>query len=280
LLSAAEIKKILKDNGLCVNKAMGQNFLISRDKRDKIINLCGIKSFETILEIGPGLGALTECIQPLCERLIAVEKDRGYLSLLNDFFKNIPSIELINSDILEYQIPCLRGKLKVVGNLPYYITSPVIFHLVSQKNCIDSIFITVQKEVARRIIASPGSKDYGILSLSVSYHCQADILLDIEKKAFFPQPEVDSSFIRLIVRKKPLVEVKDEKYLFSVIKAGFNQRRKTLLNALSNSRTLKLDKNILVEVFSKLKFDFRIRAEQLGLREFALLSDALNTLHL
>jgi 16S rRNA (adenine1518-N6/adenine1519-N6)-dimethyltransferase len=275
LLSAAEIKKILKQNGLSVNKAMGQNFLVSKSKRGKIIELCDIKRHETILEIGPGLGALTEAIQPLCQKLIVVEKDKGLSALLKNVLKDSGSLEIINSDILKYSIPAFNNKLKVIGNLPYYITSPVIFHLISQKGRIDSIFITVQKEVAKRITAKPGCKDYGILSLSVSYHCQADILLGIDKTCFFPQPKVGSSFIRLIMREKSLVKVKDEEYLFSVIKAGFNQRRKTLLNALSNSKKLCLNKNILTDAFNKLGFDTRIRAEQLSLKEFALLSDSL-----
>jgi 16S rRNA (adenine1518-N6/adenine1519-N6)-dimethyltransferase len=275
LLNTAEIKKLLKDNGLCVKKAMGQNFLVSRSKRDKIAELCGIKIYETILEIGPGLGALTEAIQPFCRKLIVVEKDRGISSLLTGFLKHSSSLEIVNSDILKYHIPDLDNRLKVIGNLPYYITSPVIFHLISQKDRIDSIFITVQKEVADRIAAAPGSKDYGILSLSVSYHCQADILLGIDKTCFFPQPKVSSSFIRLIIRKKPLVRVKDEEYLFSIIKAGFNQRRKTLLNALSNSKKLCLDKNVLTDTFNRLGLDRRVRAEELSLNEFALLSDSL-----
>jgi len=275
LLSAAEIKKVLKENGLSVNKAMGQNFLILQSKRDNIIGLCDIKRHETVLEIGPGLGALTEGIQPLCKNLIAVEKDKGFSVLLKDFFKSKDNTEIINSDILKYPIPCLKNRIKIIGNLPYYITSPVIFHLIAQKTLIDSIFITVQKEVAERITAKPGSKDYGISSLGVSYHCQADILCRIGKTEFFPQPTVDSSFLRLSIREKPLVDVKDENYLFSVIKAGFNQRRKTLFNALHNAKALNLDKNVLAGAFDRLNLDLRVRAEQIGLREFALLSDML-----
>ena len=274
-MNLAEIKKVLKENGFSVNKAMGQNFLVSKSKRDRIIELCDIKGHETVLEIGPGLGALTESIQPLCKKLIAVEKDRGFSVLLKDFFKGKDNTEIINSDILKYPIPCLKNRIKIIGNLPYYITSPVIFHLIAQKALIDSIFITVQKEVAERITAKPGSKNYGILSLGVSYHCQADILCRIGKTDFFPQSTVDSSFVRLSIREKPLVDVKDENYLFSVIKAGFNQRRKTLFNALHNAKTLNLDKNVLAGAFNQLNLDLRVRAEQLGLREFALLSDML-----
>jgi len=275
LLSASEIKRIVKENGLYVNKAMGQNFLILQSKRDRLVGLCDIKTHETVLEIGPGLGALTEGIQPVCRKLIAVEKDRGFSVLLKDFFKGKDNIEIINSDILKYSIPCLKNKIKIIGNLPYYITSPIIFHLIAQKALIDSIFITVQKEVAERITAKPGSKDYGILSLGVSYHCQADILCRIGKTGFFPQPAVDSSFIRLNIREKPLVDVKDEDHLFRVIKAGFNQRRKTLFNALYNAKTLNLDKSVLTDAFNRLNLDLRVRAEQLGLNEFASLSDLL-----
>jgi 16S rRNA (adenine1518-N6/adenine1519-N6)-dimethyltransferase len=276
LLNTVEIKKILKENGLAVNKAMGQNFLVSQSKRNRIIELCDIKGHEKVLEIGPGLGSLTELIQPLCEKLVVVEKDKGLSALLKDFFKGRNNIEIVNTDILKYLIPVFKGKFKIIGNLPYYITSPVIFHLIAQKDRISSIFITVQKEVAQRITARPGGKDYGVLSLSVSYHCMADMLCEIGKSAFFPQPAVDSSFIRLMIREKPPVKVKDEKYLFSVIKAGFNQRRKTLLNALSNSKTLCLDKNVLTDIFNRLGLDIRVRAEELSLDEFALLSDSLS----
>lgn len=275
MLSAAEIKNTLKDNGLCVKKAMGQNFLISKAKRNRIIELCDIKEHEKVLEIGPGLGALTEGIQPICEKLVVVEKDKGLSALLKDFFKDSNNIEIVNADILKYPVPNFKDKLKIIGNLPYYITSPVIFHLIAQRDRISSIYITVQKEVAQRITATQGGKDYGILGLSVSYYCQADVLLGIDKTCFFPQPTVDSSFIRLIIREKPPVKVKDEGYLFSVIKAGFNQRRKTLLNALSNSKTLCLDKNVLTDTFGMLGMDIRVRAEQLSLDEFALLSDSL-----
>jgi 16S rRNA (adenine1518-N6/adenine1519-N6)-dimethyltransferase len=275
LLKAAEIKNVLKENSLSVNKAMGQNFLILQSKRDHIIGLCGIKRNETILEIGPGLGALTERIQPLCGNLIAVEKDRGLSTLLKWYFKGKDNIKIINADILRYRIPDSAGRVKIIGNLPYYITSPIIFHLISQRYLINSIFITVQKEVARRIIARPGTRDYGILSLCVSYHCRPEILCALGKNAFFPQPEVDSSFLRLTMRERPLVDVKDEGYLFSVIKAGFNQRRKTLFNALLNAKALNMDKVMLTDTFNRLDIDPRIRAEQIGLNEFALLSDML-----
>jgi 16S rRNA (adenine1518-N6/adenine1519-N6)-dimethyltransferase len=276
LLNGYQIKKIFQEKNLHVNKRLGQNFLTDKDKRDRIIGLCGINREDAVLEIGPGLGALTESIQPLCKRLIAVEKDKGLFEILRQAFQGCDNVEIVHSDILEYSIPSMENRIKVIGNLPYYISSPIIFHMMSQKRCIDSMFITVQKEVADRMRAKPGTKDYGILSLYVQYHCIPKILSNISGSTFFPVPAVDSSFVGLSVRQRPLVKVNDEDYLFRIIKAGFNQRRKTLFNALFNAKALNLEKDKLKQVFRSLGINDNARAEQLGLDEFAILSDSLS----
>jgi len=275
LYNSLEIKEILKKNALTVSKAMGQNFLIDKEKRAHIIKLCSIGNDETILEVGPGLGALTECIQPLCRNLIAVEKDRGLSAVLSGLFKDKQNTKIVNSDILKYNVPYFKNKIKVIGNLPYYITSPIIFHFIALRGVISSIFATVQKEVACRITAKPGGRDYGILTLGVGYYCHAEVLCKIGRKSFFPQPAVDSSFIKMSIREKPQVVVKNEKHLFDIIKAGFNQRRKTLFNALSNSKELSLKKSVIAEALGFLNLDMNIRAEELGIEEWALLSDLL-----
>jgi 16S rRNA (adenine1518-N6/adenine1519-N6)-dimethyltransferase len=278
LLNSREIKKIFHDKHLFINKRLGQNFLVDKNKRDKIINLCDIRETDLILEIGPGLGALTESIQPVCKQLVAIEKDRGLAHILRDFFNEKNNTEIVNSDILSYQIP-QKMKMKVIGNLPYYITSPIIFHIISQKDRIGSIFVTVQKDVAKRITAKPGGKDYGILSLSVQYHCHAEILLNMAGPSFFPAPAVDSSFLRLLIREQPFVKVEDEGFLFSIIKSGFNQRRKTLFNALCNSKIHNISKDKLEHAFCLAGIDQKIRAEGMGLQEFACLSKVLMPLH-
>jgi 16S rRNA (adenine1518-N6/adenine1519-N6)-dimethyltransferase len=278
LHNSTEIKKIFQNKHLFINKRLGQNFLIDKNKRDAIINLCDIKETDFILEIGPGLGALTEAIQPACKQLTAIEKDRGLAHILKEFFSEKDNIEILNTDILDYQIP-QAAKVKVIGNLPYYITSPIVFHIISQKSRIDSVFITVQKDVAKRITAKPGGKDCGVLSLSVQYHCHAEIMLNINRGAFFPVPAVDSSFLRLSIREQPFVKVEDEGFFFSIIRSGFNQRRKTLFNALCNSKAHNISKDKIEYAFHSTGISKKIRAEAIGLQEFASLSSALMSLH-
>ncbi|NQT95995.1 MAG: 16S rRNA (adenine(1518)-N(6)/adenine(1519)-N(6))-dimethyltransferase RsmA [Candidatus Omnitrophica bacterium] len=279
MLNVAQIKNIISENNLCINKRLGQNFLIDKIKRDKIIQACDIKKDDAILEIGPGLGALTEFLISLCKKLVGVEKDRGLNSLLKQQLSESENLELIQGDILKFDLKPLykkyRKKIKVIGNLPYYITSPIIFHLIDQKECIDSIFITLQKEVAERIVAAPGGKDYGVLSLSVQYHCKPKILFSIPKSAFFPMPKVGSAFLELKIRKEPAVKVKDEALLFNIVKSGFSQRRKTLINALSARSSLKISKEKLKEVFDKAGLDPNIRGEALNLEDFARLTQFL-----
>lgn len=279
MFSPPQIKKIIKENNLHILKRLGQNFLIDKNIRDKIVAICGIKKEDIVLEIGPGLGALTESILPLSKRLIAVEKDKGLSIFLKGLLGTDQNLEVIDRDILDYDIACLYKEhkkiIKVIGNLPFYITSPVIFYLIKYKEYIDSAFITVQKEVAERIISKPGGRDYGLLSCSVQYHCQPKILMRVSKTCFFPRPEVDASLVKLNIRKEPAVKVKNELLFFKIIKAAFNLRRKTLFNALSQSPILKIDKGALKNAFDKLGFDFKVRGEKLSLQQFALLSEEL-----
>ncbi len=273
-----QIKEIITKNNLYINKRFGQNFLIDQGKRDKMIDLCNLRSSDKVLEIGPGLGALTESILLKCARLIAVEKDRGLSDILKSAHADDRKFEIVNKDILKWTIPDLPGRLKVIGNLPYYITSPIIFHLLENRDRIDSIFITVQKDVAQRILSKPGSKSYGLLSLGVEYYCQTTKLCSLAKGCFFPVPKVDSTFISLGIRKKPLVSVRDERLLFMIMKAGFNQRRKTFFNALAKGAIAPIDKGLLVGAFVISGLDKDIRAEDLSLDQFARFSDALSSL--
>ncbi|MFC1807910.1 ribosomal RNA small subunit methyltransferase A [Candidatus Omnitrophota bacterium] len=309
MLNSRQIKQIIQDNSLYINKRFGQNFLINEKISDKLIASCDIREDDVILEIGPGLGALTEAILPLCKRVIAIDKDRGLSGILTKTFSSCNNLEVINKDILKVDIPsichsesqqwrsdrgrnvrgsaeptgfgqsqqeCRKNKLKIIGNLPYYITSPIIFHLLEHKRYIDSIYITIQKEVAKRIVAQPGCKDYGVLTCGVGYHCKPEILMNIPKSSFYPQPKVDSSFLKLDILKEPSVNVEDEELLFKIIRSAFNQRRKTLFNALLNSAYLQISKETLTQAFSKTGLDPKIRGETLSLQDFAKFSSAIS----
>ncbi len=274
-----QIKELISKNNLCINKRFGQNFLIDKGKRDRMISLCGMRSTDLVLEIGPGLGALTESILPGCSRLIAIEKDRGLVNILKSFYKESKGLEILNMDILKYPLPALSSKIKVIGNLPYYITSPIIFHLLKNRDNISSIFITVQKDVAQRILSAPGNRNYGLLSLNVQYYCQPLKLCAIPKGCFFPVPSVDSIFLSLMIRKKPPVNVRDERLFFMIMKAGFNRRRKTFFNALCKGGIISIDRRLLEKAFEISGLDSNIRAEDLNLEKFACLSEALSSLH-
>ncbi|MFH1287069.1 MAG: 16S rRNA (adenine(1518)-N(6)/adenine(1519)-N(6))-dimethyltransferase RsmA, partial [bacterium] len=243
---------------------------------------------DDVLEVGPGLGALTEVIVPEIKSFIAIEKDNGFASFLKEKFEIYNNFSIVNEDILNFnvsnyvggasgseQVLLRQGNLKIIGNLPYYITSPIIFHLLSFKQYIDSIYITVQKEVAERITAKPGTKDYGLLSCSVQYHTAVSLEFKLTKGSFYPIPNVDSAFVKLDVLKEPSVKVKDEELLFKIIRAAFQFRRKKLLNALLQSGSIPVSKEGLEAVFEKLSLDKNVRGEVLNLAQFALLADSL-----
>lgn len=280
MFSTRQIREIIRENNLSIHKYLGQNFLVDKRIRDRIVAVCGLKKEDVVLEIGPGLGALTESILALCKRLIAVEKDKGLSIFLISLLGGSKNLDIVNKDILRYDLTLpykkQKKKIRVIGNLPFYITSPIIFYLLKYKKYIDSAFITVQKEVAERIVATPGGKDYGLLSCSVQYHCQPEIVMRISKAAFFPRPEVDASLLKLHILKEPCVKVKNEQLFFNIIKAAFCYRRKTLLNAIAQSPTLRINKDKLKNTFDKLGFDSNLRGERLGLQKFALLTEELD----
>jgi len=279
MLSTLQINQIIHDKGLCIKKDLGQNFLINLNVRDHIIAFCQIQKSDIVLEIGPGLGALTEDIVPLSYRTVAVEKDRGLAKILEANFGETADLQIINKDILKYNIAALskkyRKKIKVVGNLPYYITSPILFYLIEHRRYIDYAFITIQADVAKRIVSRHATKEYGVLSCSLQYYTNPIIRTHISNTCFYPRPEVDSSFIELQMLEQPAVKVKDEDLFFKVIKASFNLRRKTLFNALSGSPILKMDKPTLKKAFKKMSLDPTIRGEMLTLQDFATLTNLL-----
>ncbi len=262
-------------------KKFGQNFLIDTHVLDKIIDTSGVTEDDFVLEIGPGIGTMT---QYLCERareVVAVEIDKNLIPILSDTLKNYSNVTVINEDILKLDICKLaeeknQGKpIKVVANLPYYITTPIIMGLFESHVPIDSITIMVQKEVAERMQEGPGSKEYGALSLAVQYYAKPEIVANVPPNCFMPRPNVGSAVIRLTRHEKPPVEVEDEKLMFRIIRASFNQRRKTLANGLNNSPEIHLPKEVIQESIVSLGVPENIRGEALSLEQFAELSNEI-----
>lgn len=262
-------------------KKFGQNFLIDTHVLDKIIDASGVTEDDFVLEIGPGIGTMT---QYLCERareVVAVEIDKNLIPILSDTLKNYSNVTVINEDILKLDICKLaeeknQGKpIKVVANLPYYITTPIIMGLFESHVPIDSITIMVQKEVAERMQEGPGSKEYGALSLAVQYYAKPEIVANVPPNCFMPRPNVGSAVIRLTRHTEPKIVVKDEKFMFKLIRASFNQRRKTLQNGINNSAELSISKDAVVEALRKMGLSESIRGEALTLAQFAELSDLL-----
>ena len=262
-------------------KKFGQNFLIDTHVLDKIIDASGVKEADFVLEIGPGIGTMT---QYLCERareVVAVEIDKNLIPILSDTLKNYSNVTVINEDILKLDICKLaeeknQGKpIKIVANLPYYITTPIIMGLFESHVPIDSITIMVQKEVAERMQEKPGSKEYGALSLAVQYYAKPEIVANVPPNCFMPRPNVGSAVIRLTRHEKPPVEVEDEKLMFRIIRASFNQRRKTLANGLNNSPEIHLPKEVIQESIVSLGVPENIRGEALSLEQFAELSNEI-----
>ena len=262
-------------------KKFGQNFLIDTHVLDKIIDASGVTEDDFVLEIGPGIGTMT---QYLCERareVVAVEIDKNLIPILSDTLKNYSNVTVINEDILKLDICKLaeeknQGRpIKVVANLPYYITTPIIMGLFESHVPIDSITIMVQKEVAERMQEKPGSKEYGALSLAVQYYAKPEIVANVPPNCFMPRPNVGSAVIRLTRHEKPPVEVEDEKLMFRIIRASFNQRRKTLANGLNNSPEIHLPKEVIQESIVSLGVPENIRGEALSLEQFAELSNEI-----
>lgn len=262
-------------------KKFGQNFLIDTHVLDKIIDASGVTEDDFVLEIGPGIGTMT---QYLCERareVVAVEIDKNLIPILSDTLKNYSNVTVINEDILKIDICKLaeeknQGKpIKVVANLPYYITTPIIMGLFESHVPIDSITIMVQKEVAERMQEKPGNKEYGALSLAVQYYAKPEIVANVPPNCFMPRPNVGSAVIRLTRHEKPPVEVEDEKLMFRIIRASFNQRRKTLANGLNNSPEIHLPKEVIQESIVSLGVPENIRGEALSLEQFAELSNEI-----
>ena len=268
---------VLQKYGFNFQKKFGQNFLIDTHVLDKIIAAAEIGPDDFVLEIGPGIGTMTQYLAESAREVVAVEIDKNLIPILEDTLSAYDNVTVINDDILKVDIQKLAeekngGKpIKVVANLPYYITTPIIMGLFESEVPLSSITVMVQKEVADRMQTGPGSKDYGALSLAVQYYAKPYIVANVPPNCFMPRPKVGSAVIRLERYEKPPVEVQDEKLLFQIIRASFNQRRKTLANGLKNSPELDFGKEEIEEAIRQLGCGESIRGEALSLEEFAKL---------
>ncbi len=272
-----ETKFLMKKYGIIANKKLGQNFLIDENVLDTIVNSSEISSEDLVIEIGPGLGTLTQKLLEEAGKVICVELDDRMITVLQDRFFMYNNLEIINEDILKIDLGKLikenkknsdLKKVKIVANLPYYITTPIIMKLLEEKLDIESITVMIQKEVADRLTAIPGNKNSGAITYTVYYYSQAEEILTVPNTSFIPEPEVESEVIKLNIRKKPVIEIKDEEKFFKIIKYAFMQRRKTLVNSLSNSNLFE-SKQQIENILKELGIDKRIRGEALTIEQFA-----------
>ena len=272
---------VLQKYGFNFQKKFGQNFLIDTHVLDKIIAAAEIGPDDFVLEIGPGIGTMTQYLAESAREVVAVEIDKNLIPILEDTLSAYDNVTVINDDILKVDIQKLaeernEGKpIKVVANLPYYITTPIIMGLFESEVPLSSITVMVQKEVADRMQTGPGSKDYGALSLAVQYYAEPYIVANVPPNCFMPRPAVGSAVIRLTRYEKKPVEVKDPAFMFKLIRASFNQRRKTLQNGLHNSSELQLPKEKVVQALEEMGLPAAVRGEKLDLAQFARLADLL-----
>lgn len=270
-----ETRFIMKQNNITANKNLGQNFLINEDVVDSIVENAEITKNDLVIEIGPGLGILTSRLLEKAGKVICVELDRKMIAILEKRFKLYENLELINDDILKINLNQLISQnkiqeikhVKIVANLPYYITTPIIMKLLEERLDIESITVMIQKEVAQRLAAKPGTSDVGSITYTIWYYTEPKIVLEVPKESFIPAPEVTSSVIKLDILKQPRIEVKDEKQFFKIIKVAFMQKRKTLINALVNGKVFQ-NKEDAKKCLDELKIDEKIRGEKLTLEQY------------
>lgn len=280
-----ETKSIMKKYGIRANKSLGQNFLISNEVVEKIINASDIKENDVVIEIGPGLGTLTKFLLQKAKKVLCVELDKKMIKILNDRFSDYNNFELINEDILKVNLKKIIednkkteqiANVKIVANLPYYITTPIIMKLLEEKLDIESITVMIQKEVADRLIEIPGGKNTGAITYTVYYYCESEKIIEVPNNSFIPEPDVTSEVIKMNLRKEPAVKIQEPKIMFMIIKSAFMQRRKTLLNALTNTKVF-VNKNEGLSILKKLNLNENIRAEELSIQDFANIAKAITS---
>ena len=273
IASPEVVHYICKRFDIKMSKKLGQNFLIKRGIVDEIVKAADLQEGEPVLEIGPGIGTLTQGLAQSGANVTAIELDTRLLEVLDTTLAQYSNVTIVHGDVLKLDVPSIMNNepFKVVANLPYYITTPIIMSLLESRLPIERLVVMVQKEVALRMVANPGTKDYGALSVAVQYYTKPDIVLDVPPKSFLPAPAVTSSVIRCVLRDKPPVDVVDEKLFFRVVKAGFAQRRKTFANTM---KTTGLSKDRIEELLAKANIDGQRRGETFTLQEFADVANA------
>lgn len=273
--------EIIQKYGFAFQKRFGQNFLVDTHVLERIIRAAGLTKEDMVLEIGPGIGTMTQYLAENAGRVVAVEIDSNLIPILKETLQAYDNVTVLNEDILKVDIRALAEEynggrpIKVVANLPYYITTPIIMGLFESQVPIDNITVMVQKEVAERMQAGPGTKDYGALSLAVQYYAKPEIVANVPPNCFIPRPNVGSAVIRLTRYEEPPVQVKDEKKMFALIRASFNQRRKTLVNGLGNAGRPGITKESAAAALAQMGLSPTVRGEALTLEQFARLSDLL-----
>ena len=272
-----ETRYIMNKYNIKANKSLGQNFLISEEVVEKIVESSEVSKEDLVIEIGPGLGTLTKYLLERAGKVICIELDTKMIDILEDRFKLYNNFEVKNQDVLKVDLKNLIKKekedtniknVKIVANLPYYITTPIIMKLLEEELDLKSITVMIQKEVADRLIAIPGEKETGAITYAVNYYSIGEDILEVPNHSFIPEPEVTSKVIKLIIRDNPPIEVKDKEFMFKIIKNAFMQRRKTLLNSLNNSKVIK-SKEEGIKILNELNIEENIRAEKLTLQNFA-----------
>lgn len=273
IASPEVVHYICKRFDIKMSKKLGQNFLIKRGIVDEIVKAADLQEGEPVLEIGPGIGTLTQGLAQSGANVTAIELDTRLLEVLDTTLAQYSNVTIVHGDVLKLDVPSIMNNepFKVVANLPYYITTPIIMSLLESRLPIERLVVMVQKEVALRMVAKPGTKDYGALSVAVQYYTKPNIVLDVPPKSFLPAPAVTSSVIRCVLRDKPPVDVVDEKLFFRVVKAGFAQRRKTFANTM---KTTGLSKDRIEELLVKANIDGQRRGETFTLQEFADVANA------
>lgn len=281
LSSHIATKEVVQKHNFKFSKSLGQNFLIDSNIIDKILDGARVAEGDNIIEVGPGIGTLTREMGKVAEKVVAIEIDKNLIPILKDTLSDLENIEVINQDILKVDIQELikdklnGGPVKLVANLPYYITTPIVMKFLEEDIPVTDIVVMVQKEVADRMNAVPSTKDYGALSIAVQYYCETEIVAKAPRHMFIPQPNVDSTVIGLHVRAEKKYDVHNEEIFFKTIKASFGQRRKTLLNSLGGLGFLNKDE--IREILKEANIDEKRRGETLSIEEFAVLSNIVNT---
>lgn len=275
---AYKTKKIVEKYGFSFKKNFGQNFLVDERVLGKIVSSAEISKDDVVIEVGPGIGTLTQALAKEAYKVVAVEIDTTLVPILGELLSDFDNIEIINEDILKVDVNAIAEKypdkkIKMVANLPYYITTPIIMNVLENHIPVESITVMIQKEVAYRMKAQPSTKDYGSLSLAVQYYCEPYLVANVPQNCFMPRPNVDSAVIKLTVMDKPKVQVNNEKFMFEFIKAAFSQRRKTLVNCIFSSGLITLSKDEIGKMLNGLGYDERVRGESLTLEDYGKITD-------